>query len=268
MEEAVLKYFASIGIPIFEIYGQSECTGPQCVDSLKAFKLGTVGRPLLGTESRIASDTGELLYQGRHIFSGYMNMPDKTEEAIDNQGWLHSGDIAKIDDDNDARIPKPSGFVTITGRIKELIVTAGGENVPPAFIEENLKAAIPSLSNAMVIGDKRKFLSVLLCLQVDVDNFGIPSDKLTDQALQASKEIGSTAKTTSEARIDPKWQEYFNKGIETANKKAHSRAQNVAKWYLLSTDFSEKGGELTPTLKLKRAFTAEKYRDVVEKIYA
>jgi long-chain-fatty-acid--CoA ligase ACSBG len=148
-------------------------------------------------------------------------------------------------------------------------VATGGENIPPVLIEDELKAAMPALSNTMVIGDKRKFLTALLCLQVEIDVAeGVASNKLTGQALDTSKAIGSTATTTDEARDDPTWQKYFNDGLAVANKKATSRAQQVGKWSLLSTDFTEKGGELTPTLKLKRSVVAERYSSVIEAMYA
>lgn len=223
---------------------------------------------MIGTETKIDAENGELCYRGRHIFAGYMGMPEETKKTIDPDGWLHSGDMAAIDEDHDDRIKKPSGFIRITGRIKELIITAGGENVPPVLIEEHLKEAMPALSNAMVIGDKRKYLTVLFCLQVDVDDDGNPTNKLAGHALEVCKEIGSTAKTTEEARNDPKWKTYFDEGIKEANKKATSHAQRVQKWTLLSTDFSEKGTELTPTLKLKRSVTAEKYAKEIEAMYA
>jgi long-chain-fatty-acid--CoA ligase ACSBG len=268
IEAQILKYFASIDIPIMEIFGQSECTGPHSVNMYTAFKVGTVGRPMLGTETMVAEGSGELCYRGRHVFAGYMGMRDQTNATIDSEGWLHSGDVVSIDDDRDDRIPGKSGFITITGRIKELIITAGGENVPPVLIEAELKRAMPALSNAMVIGDKRKFLTVLLCLRVEVDSEGVPSDKLTGVALDTSKTIGSSASTTEETRADPKWQTYFDQGIEKANEHATSRAQKVGKWLLLDTDFSEKGGELTPTLKLKRSVTAKKYSEIIESMYA
>lgn len=268
IEVKILRYFTSLDIPIMELFGQSECTGPHAVNTYAAFKIGSVGRPLLGTETMLAKDTGELCYRGRHIFAGYLGMPDKTKETVDEQGWLHSGDVVKIDDDDDPRIPKPSGFLFITGRIKELIITAGGENIPPVLIEDELKEAMPALSNVMVIGDKRKFLSVLLCLLVEVDGEGVASDKLTGRALETAKAIGSTATTTIEAATCPKFKEYFDNGVKAANAKATSRAQTVGKWTLLPTDFTEKGGELTPTLKLKRSVAAEKYSETIEGMYA
>jgi long-chain-fatty-acid--CoA ligase ACSBG len=268
IEVKILQYFASLNIPIMELFGQSECTGPHSVNRYDAFKIGTVGRPMIGTETKLDAQTGELCYRGRHIFAGYKDMCDKTNETIDADGWLHSGDVVTIDDNHDPSIPQPSGFISITGRIKELIITAGGENVPPVLIEDHLKTAMPALSNAMVIGDKRKFLSVVLCLQVDIDANGLATNKLIGRALDTAKEIGSAATTADEARDDPKWQAYFDEGVKKANASAASRAQQVGKWSLLSTDFTELGGELTPTLKLKRSVAAEKHAVVIEAMYA
>mmetsp|Transcript_28316 Transcript_28316/g.65628 ORF Transcript_28316/g.65628 Transcript_28316/m.65628 type:complete len:496 (+) Transcript_28316:387-1874(+) len=268
IEEKILRYFASLDLPIMEIFGQSECSGPHGVNRHKAFKFGTVGRPIPGSTTKIDPETGELIYTGRHIFAGYMGMEEKTKETIDPDGYLHSGDIVKIDGDNDPEIPKPSGFISITGRIKELIITAGGENVPPVLIEEQFKLAMPALANCMVIGDKRKFLTILLCLHVETDDEGAATNKLAGTALDVSKEIGSDATTTEEVKLDPKWEKYFNDGMAKANDAATSRAQKVAKWALLPTDFTEKGGELTPTLKLKRSEAQKKYKDTIEGLYA
>jgi len=264
----ILKYFCSINVPIMEIFGQSECCGPHTANKLDAVKIGSVGRPLPGTETRNDNEHGELRYRGRHIFAGYMYMPDKTKETIDPDGWLYSGDVVRIDKDKDPNDPNGHGFVYITGRIKELIITAGGENVPPVLIEDQFKAAMPALSNCMVIGDKRKFLSILLCLTVEIDENGTATNKLTGRALEVGKEIGSSATTTEEAAKDEKWQKYFDEGMKKANDAATSRAQKVGKWSLLPTDFTEIGGELTPTLKLKRPIAEKKYSDQVEAIYA
>ena len=131
-----------------------------------------------------------------------------------------------------------------------------------------MKNAMPALSNCMVIGDKRKFLSILFCLQVEVDaETGIASNKLTGAALDTSKEIGSSAVTTTEAMTCDKWKKYLDDGMAEANGKAISRAQKVGKWAMLETDFTEPGGELTPTLKLKRSVAADKYNSVIEGIY-
>ncbi|CAM9855418.1 unnamed protein product [Chrysoparadoxa australica] len=265
----VLEYFASLDIAILEVFGQSECTGPHTANLPSAWKIGTCGRPLPGTESKIAADTGEILcYRGRHIFMGYMHDPAKTAETIDEEGWLHSGDVAAFDKDEIPGMPAPSGFMSITGRIKELIITAGGENIPPVIIEDQFKKQMPCLSNAMVIGDKRKFLTILLTLKVEVDADGKPTNKLTSDALSNSKAMGSSATTVEEAAADDKWKAYLDGGLKKANEATTSRAQVVQKWALLPVDFSEPGGELTPTLKLKRGPTAKKHSAVIEELYA
>jgi long-chain-fatty-acid--CoA ligase ACSBG len=266
IEVKILEYFASVDIPILELFGQSECSGPHATNSPSAWKIGTVGRPLPGTVTKTDPDNGELIYSGRHIFAGYLKMDDKTKETIDPDGFLHSGDVVTIDDCLQDGKPN-TGFIRITGRIKELIITAGGENIPPVLIEDQMKQAMPALSNCMVIGDKRKFLSILLCLQVEVGDDAVPTNKLTGVALETSKKIGSTATTATEAKTCEKWKKYFDEGVAVANKNATSRAQNVGKWTLLDSDFSEPGGELTPTLKLKRNIAAEKYTTVIEAMY-
>ena len=131
-----ISYFASLNLPVFEVFGQSECTGPHTVSCKSEWKIGTCGRPMLGTESMIAPGTGELCYRGRHIFMGYMYMEKETRETIDEHGYLHSGDVAEFDSCSKEGVTGPSGFMRITGRIKELIITAGGENVPPVLIEQ------------------------------------------------------------------------------------------------------------------------------------
>ena len=262
-------YFASLDIPVYEVFGQSECTGPHTVSAPGVWKVGKCGRPLYGTESKIEA-TGELAYRGRHIFMGYMYMPDKTKETIDSDGFMHSGDVAEFDDDGDEAIVTagPSGFMKITGRIKELIITAGGENIPPVLIENEMKAAMPALSNCMVVGDKRKFLAMLVSLKTEVDaDTGAPTDDLSKDSLFFGGEIGSKAKTLTEAAECPKWRAYVDKGMKVANSKTTSNAQVIQKWTMLPVDFSEKEGDLTPTLKLKRNVVSAKYADLIDSIY-
>jgi long-chain-fatty-acid--CoA ligase ACSBG len=224
-----------------------------------------------GTESMLGTgveNKGELCYRGRHIFMGYMYMKDKTKETIDEHGWLHSGDVATFDDNDQEDMVKPSGFMKITGRIKELIITAGGENIPPVLIENEMKKAMLAVSNCMVIGDKRKFLGMLVCLKCEVDTDGRPNDKLAADALFVGGQIGSESKTLSAASVDPLWIEYIDKGVKAANAEATSNAQRVAKWVMIPEDFSEAGGELTPTQKLKRSVTEKKYDTLINsKIY-
>merc|ERR1712038_90871 len=266
IEAKILNYFASVNIPILEVFGQSECSGPHTTNTHEGWKIGTVGRPLPGTTTKIDPVNGELVYGGRHVFAGYMDMPEKTNETISPDGFLHSGDVVKMDGDN--WHGEDTGFITITGRIKELIITAGGENVAPVLIEEEMKSAMSALSNCVVIGDKRKFLSILFCLHVEMNEDGSATNKLTGEALETSKAIGSSATTTDEVKGDAAWKKYFDEGMATANGNAISRAQRIAKWVLLDTDFTEPGGELTPTLKLKRNVVSDKYTAVIEDIYA
>ena len=163
-----LNYFGSIGIHIVEVYGMSENTGPQTCGQNAYFKAGTCGRILPGVEIKIDHDPnrdkpgeGEVCFRGRHIMMGYMHAPDKTAETIDADGWLHSGDVGKVDG--------TSKLLGITGRIKELIITAGGENIAPVPIEDRLKSLMPGISNVMMIGDKKKFNTVLVTLRQKPD---------------------------------------------------------------------------------------------------
>lgn len=254
-----LDFFAAVDIPIFELFGQSECTGPQTMNYVGKWKIYTAGSQLESTEMKIIEETQELVYRGRNIMMGYMKNKKATDDTIDDEGWLHSGDCAKIDED---------GFMSITGRIKELIITAGGENIPPVLIEEKIKEASNALSNVMVIGDKRKFLSALFCLRVKMDPNGCPTNDLDDQALEVAKEIGSSAKTVTEAQLCESFKAHLDKAVAAANSKAISRAQNVQKWKIIDNDFSVPGGELTPTLKLKRRVVSSKYETIIEEFYS
>jgi long-chain-fatty-acid--CoA ligase ACSBG len=262
-----LLYFASLDIPIYEVFGQSECTGPHTVSGPPCWKIGTCGRPMKGTESMLVPSTGELCYRGRHIFMGYMHMPDKTAETIDEDGFLHSGDVAAFDEDNDTDNQGPSGFMKITGRIKELIITAGGENIPPVLIENEVKGACVAVSNCMLIGDKRKFLSLLVSLKVTVDADAFPTDILAPDSLFIGKKIGSTATTYTEAKVDPLWKKCIDDAVKVANSKTTSNAQIIQKWTWLPTDFCERHGDLTPTLKLKRNVVTDKHASLIDTLY-
>jgi len=162
-----------------------------------------------------------------------------------------------------------SGFMKITGRIKELIITAGGENIPPVLIEAEVKKAAPALSNVLVVGDKRKYLTMLVSLKCVQDlETGAPTLDLAPEALIEGEKIGSKAKTLTEAAADPLWKEYVDKAMKEANTKTTSAAQKVQKYAFMPKDFSEKDGDLTPTLKLKRSVVNKKYADLIETLYA
>ncbi|XP_062481162.1 long-chain-fatty-acid--CoA ligase ACSBG2 isoform X1 [Pezoporus occidentalis] len=261
-----LEFFLSLDIPVLELYGMSESTGPHTVSAPHMFRLSSCGKSILGCETRIHNadqhGVGEVCFSGRHVFMGYLNMEDKTKEAIDEEGWLHSGDLGKLD---------AHGFLYITGRIKELIITAGGENIPPVPIEDAVKAAVPIISNAMLVGDKAKFVAMLLTLKCNVNaDTGEPRDDLTPEALEYCQRLGSKATKASEI-IRSKDKDVYaaiQKGIAAVNENATSNAQRIQKWTLLEKDFSVFSGELGPTMKLKRAVVLEKYKDQIAQFYA
>eukprot|EP00042_Codosiga_hollandica_P045216 m.455961 g.455961 ORF g.455961 m.455961 type:complete len:650 (+) comp56971_c0_seq1:90-2039(+) len=258
-----LEYFLSLGIPVYEVYGMSESTGPQTLSIPEKFLVGSCGPVMMGAELLIEKPdpegNGEILFRGRHVMMGYLYNEEKTRETIDDRGWLHSGDIGRVDS---------NGFLYITGRIKELLITAGGENVAPVPIEDKMKECIPLLSNCMAIGDRRKFLSLLVTIKCEVDAEGGPTPKLTEQATAILQSIGSTATTVEEAIADKKVYDYIFEGIKKANGFAVSNAQKIQKFKFLPKDFSVPGGELGPTLKLKRPVVMKMYPELIESIYS
>ena len=206
---------------------------------------------------------GEICFRGRNNFIGYLNNEAKTLETLDSEGYIHSGDIGTFNE---------NGFVRITGRIKELIITGGGENVAPVLIEDSFKNICPIVSNMIVVGDGRKFLTAMLTLKVEMDTSSgknIPTNNLTLFVRTFLEEdLGVTGvNTTQEAIANKKVMDYLEKMIEANNQKASSRAQCIKKFRVLPTDFSFEGGELTPTLKLRRGPTHEKYADIIEGMY-
>uniref|UniRef100_A0A673IEQ5 Long-chain-fatty-acid--CoA ligase ACSBG2 n=1 Tax=Sinocyclocheilus rhinocerous TaxID=307959 RepID=A0A673IEQ5_9TELE len=260
-----LEFFLSLDIPLFELYGMSESSGPHTISLPDAFRLTSCGKVISGCKTKIfnpdADGNGEICFWGRHVFMGYLNMPDKTEEALDADGWLHSGDLGKHDQDD---------FLFITGRIKELIITAGGENIPPVPIEDAVKEAVPLISNAMLIGDKRKFLSMLLTIKCQVNNeTGAPEDELTPEAVELCRKLGSNSTRVSEIAGGRDRVVYaaIQEGINRVNEKATSNAQRIQKWTVLEKDFSILGGELGPTMKLKRPVVMKMYKDQIENFY-
>ncbi|XP_037325581.2 long-chain-fatty-acid--CoA ligase ACSBG2 [Pungitius pungitius] len=260
-----LEFFLSLDIPLYELYGMSESTGPHTISVAEAFKLTSCGKEIPGCKTKLHSPdeegNGELCFWGRHVFMGYINMPDKTEEALDAEGWLHSGDLGRHDQ---------NGFLFITGRIKELIITAGGENIPPVPIEDAVKEAVPLISNAMLIGDKRKFLSMLLTIKCQLNaESGEPEDELTPEAIELCKKLGSDATkvSTIAGGQDKAIHAAIQEGINRVNKEASSNAQRIQKWIVLDRDFSVSGGELGPTMKLKRPVVVKMYKEQIDSFY-
>ena len=238
-----LEFFLSLGIPITEVYGMSECTGPGTVSLPEPFKFrtGWAGPALPGTEISIAED-GEVLMRGRHVFKGYFKNEAATKETLDAEGWLHSGDVGKIE----------NGFLKITDRKKELIITAGGENIAPQVLEGKLKA-IPIVNQAVVIGDRRKYMTAI---------FTLDPDKIQAEIAAA----GSPAKNMEEAAKCEKFKAHLAKQVEEVNNTL-ARVQTIKKFTIMPEEFTTEGGELTPTMKLKRRIINEKYADAIESMY-
>ncbi|KAK8790986.1 hypothetical protein WA158_005617 [Blastocystis sp. Blastoise] len=258
--EETLNFFASFDMPILDLLGQSEGTAPVAMNnSIGDWKIGACGKAVPGCQMRIG-DNDEIQYRGRLTMMGYLKNPEETLKTLDPEGWIHTGDMGKTDED---------GFFYVTGRIKELIVTAGGENIPPVYIENSIIELCPSISNIIVVGDKKKYLSCLIALKAEVDAQGEPTNKLSLLTLKQSQSLGSTSVTTTEVMNDPIWSQYINSIIEKYNnEKAISQAQKIRKWTLLEKDMSVGGGELTATMKLKRNVVHQHYHDAIEKMYS
>lgn len=270
----ILKYFYSLNIVVTEVYGMSECSGPHAMaverEGVHQFRLGSCGKTLIGAATRLnnpdADGNGEVCMGGRHVLMGYLQQADKTKAAIDDGGWLHSEDIGKLDSD---------GYLYITGRLKELLITAGGENVAPVPIEDNVKTALPFVSQAVLLGDRLKFLSILLTVKTDVDKeTQEPLEKLmpvTKDWLKKNADLHcETVKDVLVELYEKNNQQLIlaiQAGIDVANKKAPSQAQKIQKWAVLPKDFSVPGGELGPTLKLKRQTVYDKYKDTIASLY-
>jgi long-chain acyl-CoA synthetase len=238
----VLEWFRFIGVPLSEIYGMSESTGPMTWDPYRV-KVGTVGRAFPGCEVKLLDD-GEVVCQGGNVFGGYLKDPEKTRDALDDDGWLHSGDIGQLDDE---------GYLRIVDRKKELIITAGGKNISPANIEGALKS-FPLIGQAAVIGDKRPFISALIVLDPEV-------------APAWAKQRGIEAGSVAELAQHPDVQAEVDRNVKEANTR-FSNVEQVKKYTILTEEWLPDSDELTPTMKLKRRGVNEKYAEEIEAIYA
>ncbi|KAF0715215.1 Aste57867_3509 [Aphanomyces stellatus] len=254
----VFSFFASLDMPIIAKFGMSETNAMGFMSLPRKWKAHSMGAPLPSMEVKIAPGSSELLFRGRAVMMGYLNADAQTAETFDADGFLKTGDCATID---------ANGFAYLTGRMKELLKTAGGEYVAPVHLENVLKEAMPILSTAVVIGDAKKFLTALFTLRVDHDQNGVPLDTLDAFVLRTLTEIGSTATTVREAQACPLVQAHLQAGLEKANARAISRAQKVQKFTLLDKDFSVSGGEFTATLKLKRKVITDKYAAAIDTMY-
>ncbi|CAH1716116.1 unnamed protein product [Chironomus riparius] len=260
-----LKFFLSIDLPIYELYGMTE-VGLTFLSTSDSIRLGSVGKRVQSIEAKILNPDedgiGEICTRGRNSFMGYVFDIEKTRQIIDDELWVHSGDVGYID---------KNGFLFLTGRIKELIITAGGENIPFLNIENAVLAECSAISNAFLIGDKRKFLTMLIALKTESDSNGVPQDELAEDSLHHMTNLGLNYKLLSEvlnAGPDEKVLNLIQEAIDRANAKAASNAQKVQKFMVLPNEFSMHTGELGPTMKLKRGFVMQKYKNEIEKFYA
>ena len=236
------EFFLSLGIPILEVYGQSENTGPATISLPGRYRTGWAGRAMKGTEVDIADD-GEILLRGPHICMGYLKNPEATAETISEDGWLHTGDIGELDE---------NGFLKVTDRKKEILITSGGKNISPQNIEAMLKS-IPVVAQAAAIGDGRKYVAALLTID-------------PDRWRGVAQSIGSPAATIEEAATDRVFHDYVERQVAKVNERL-SNVEAVKRFRLSARDFSIEGGELTPTMKLKRRVIAKNFAAEIESLY-
>jgi long-chain acyl-CoA synthetase len=241
--DRLAHFFRGIGVTIFEGYGLTETSPVIALNTRQDFKVGTVGKPIPGSTVRIADD-GELLVKADYVFSGYWRNDEATKEAFDADGFLHTGDLASLDDE---------GFLTITGRKKEIIVTSGGKNVAPAVLEDRVRSH-PLVSQCMVVGDRQPFIAAL----VTVDEEALPKWKE-----QHGKPIDADV---SDLVSDAELRAEIQNAVDEANK-AVSRAEAIKVFRILPRDFSEETGEMTPSLKVKRGVVLKEYADEISAIY-
>jgi long-chain acyl-CoA synthetase len=233
-------FFHAVGVDILEGYGLTETTAASSVNPPEWNKVGTVGQPWPGTEFSVADD-GELLIRGPGVFKGYWQNDEATREVLEDDGWFHTGDLGQIDDD---------GFISITGRKKEIIVTAGGKNVAPAVLEERLKAH-RLISQCMVVGDQKPFVGALITLDPEELATFATENGLGDPVQAAQSDL-------VRAEVD--------RAVEDANQ-AVSRAESIRKTAILERDFTIQDGELTPTLKVRRMIVADHFADAIDDLY-
>jgi long-chain acyl-CoA synthetase len=238
----ILEFFYAAGVPVLEGWGMTETTGVGTVGTLEDFKFGTVGKPLPGVELKISDEDGEILMKGPNVFKEYWRNPDATAETFDEDGWLKTGDVGSIDDE---------GFLKITGRKKDIIITAGGKNLTPSNIENDLKQS-RFISQAVMYGDRKPFPVALITLDPEeiipwAKEQGLPED------------MGELAET-EQAR------ELVQKELDRANSN-YARVEQIKKFTILDHDLSIESGELTPTLKVKRNVINDRYEDLFESMY-
>jgi long-chain acyl-CoA synthetase len=239
----LLKWYAAIGIELLEAYGMTEATGFCSVTPPGQVRIGYAGLKARGTEMKIGSE-GEILLRGPHVFQGYWRMPDQTTQAIDGEGWLHTGDCGELDAD---------GYLKINDRLKDIIITSGGKNITPKNIESALKFS-PYIADAMVIGEGKRYLTCLVM---------IDHDSVAKYAQDAQVPYTDFAGLTRTAEV----QALIRAEIETVNH-ALARVEQIKDFRLIAELLTAEDEELTPTMKLKRRVVARKYASLIDAMYS
>ncbi|OGB44665.1 MAG: fatty-acid--CoA ligase [Burkholderiales bacterium RIFCSPLOWO2_12_FULL_65_40] len=239
----LIKWYMALGVPMLEVWGMTETCGASTGVPATRMKPGSIGPAAAFNEVRLDPVTGEILVRGPNVFMGYLNQPEKTAETIDKDGWLHTGDVGVVDDE---------GFFRITDRMKDIIITAGGKNITPSELENELKFS-PYVTDAVVIGDKRAYLTVII--MIDQDNV----EKFAQDADIPFSNYASLTRA-------PEVQELIQKEIDRVNQK-FARVEQIKKFFLLDTQLTAEDEELTPTMKLKRKLVEKKYAAQIEAMY-
>jgi long-chain acyl-CoA synthetase len=239
----LVRWYLALGLPMLEVWGMTETCGASTGIPAERMKPGSIGPAAQYNEVRLDPQTGEILVRGPNVFMGYLNLPEKTAETIDKDGWLHTGDVGVVDEE---------GFFRITDRMKDIIITAGGKNVTPSELENELKFS-PYVTDAVVIGDKRPYLTVIIMIdQENVEKYA------QDHDVPFSNYASLTRAPEVQALIQSE--------IDRVNKK-FARVEQIKKFFLLDTQLSAEDEELTPTMKLKRKLVQEKYSPQIEAMY-
>jgi long-chain acyl-CoA synthetase len=239
----LVKWYLALGVPMVEVWGMTETCGASTYTPADRIKPGMIGPACPFNEVKLDATTGELMVRGTNVFMGYLNLPEKTAEAIDADGWLHTGDVGLIDAD---------GYYRITDRMKDIIITAGGKNVTPSELENDLKFS-PFITDAVVVGDKRPYLTVIVMIdQENVEKYA------QDRDIPFSNYTSLT--------LSPEVQQLIQGEVERVNKK-FARVEQIKKFWLLDTQLTAEDDELTPTMKLKRKLVEKKYAARIEAMY-
>ncbi len=239
----LVRWYLALGVPMLEVWGMTETCGASTGVPAQRIKPGSIGPAAQYNEVKLDPQTGEILVRGPNVFMGYLNLPEKTAETIDAEGWLHTGDVGVVDED---------GFFRITDRMKDIIITAGGKNITPSEIENELKFS-PYVTDAVVIGDKRPYLTVIIMIdQENVEKFA------QDHDVPFSNYASLTRA--------PEVQQLIQTLIDSTNRK-FARVEQIKKFWLLDTQLTAEDEELTPTMKLKRKLVQKKYAERIESMY-